>query len=166
MNGGSSFTLLPNLPGYRINPRNNKSPKKSHAFQHIDGLIFLKETSNLPQVGSNTIFTPPDLRFSPKHDIMRLGPGGTTSLSSRPHSRPNTQSPFYHVESANVTLTFIASFSQISPNGMLDDGNRKRKANIYFYTEDGTLTIVERPQVYFLFLITNRYYLNLNILLT
>ena len=81
------------------------------------------------------------------HDVMSLGPGGTKSLTTRPHSRPHISSPLYTVKSAAVVLSFIASFTAISPNGSLDDGKKVRKANIYYYEEDGTMNIVERPQL-------------------
>ena len=131
--------MLPNLPGYRVmNTSHRRSAKKTQLFQHIDGMIFPKDLTVSVTDGDESVHT---------HDVMSLGPGGTKSLTTRPHSRPHISSPLYTVKSAAVVLSFIASFTAISPNGSLDDGKKVRKANIYYYEEDGTMNIVERPQL-------------------
>jgi len=133
--------MLPNLPGYRVLPTAAKSAKKTQLFQHIDGMIFPKE---LPAPAPYHDGSDESVHT---HDVMSLGPGGTTSMTSRPHSRPHIQSQLYTVKSAAIVLSFIASFTSISPNGSLDDGKKVRKANIYYYEEDGTMSVVERPQL-------------------
>jgi hypothetical protein len=131
--------FLPNLPGYRLQknaPATASGAKRVKMFRIIDGLVFPKDLS-LPNIETN------GGEFNGEKSVMVLGSGGMTSLISRPQSRA------LEMNRVNVVLTFFASFIQVSPNGSIDTANNKksRTVNIYFYTEDGTMSIVERPEL-------------------
>lgn len=51
------------------------------------------------------------------------------------------------LKSVNVVLCFMAYFNLVSPNGAIDATKKARKVNIYYYVEDGTMSIIERPQL-------------------
>lgn len=103
-------------------------------FRIVDGAVFPKDLT-LPNIDVN------GGEFKGEQSIMALGQGGTTSLISRPQSRA------LDVKYINVVLNFFAHFIQRSPNDSIELGGKSRKVNIYFYTEDGTMSIVERPQL-------------------
>ena len=128
--GATEF--LPNLPGFRLQ-KNFPAPgdaKRVKMFRIINGSVFPRDLS-LPHIGMGGGMHREDL------SIMALGASGTTSLISRPQSRLD-------IRNVGVVLSFQAQFIQKSPNGTFEQ--TARKVNMYFYTEDGTMSIVEIPQ--------------------
>lgn len=125
---------LPNLPGFRLlkNAANQSSAKRVKMFRIVDGIVFPKDLQ-LPNIETN------GGEFNGEQSIMALGNGGTTSLISRP------QSNALIVKNVNIVLNFFAHFIQRSPNGSIQSEGLTRNVNIYFYVEDGTMSIVERP---------------------
>ena len=132
--GATEF--LPNLPGYRIKKHVPQpgGPKRVKMFRIINGLVFPKDLT-LPHIDANGV------ESRGEASMMALGSGGSTALASRPESRA------IDLRNVNVVLSFQAHFIQRNPNGTVDSGNMTRKVNLYFYIEDGTMSIVERPQM-------------------
>ena len=131
--GATEF--LPNLPGFRVQKsfRASGDSKRVKMFRIINGSVFPKDLS-LPylDMGGGT--------YQEDQSVMALGAGGTTSLISRPQSRLD-------IRNVGVVLSFRAHFIQKSSNGDFESGQTTRKVNIHFFTEDGTMSIVEIPQV-------------------
>jgi len=111
---------LPNLPGFRSK---DLGVKKLHhsALQKRLGQMFVEDVV-LPDMveGSCANF------------------GLATSLSRRKLSP---------LKDANVILTFQSYFEEIPTFGKEMDMRRVRKCCIYFYVENGTIMVVERPQM-------------------
>jgi hypothetical protein len=120
----SSTEFLPNLPGYR--PKEYRATAKREMFRIIDGSVFPKEINPVPLLRSGGI----------NEEASLMSIGTSMSMMARPHSRVN-------VESVNLVLTFNCYFIH---NDVVDQRfNGTRKCNIYYYVEDGTLSIIERP---------------------
>jgi len=117
----SEFNFLPNLPGYR----SHEIPltTKKHFFKIIDGLVIPKE-EYLPAV--NTI----------DDELGSVGTIGSPKLRTRTKSRKSGND--------KAILTFHAYFEEYPENG---NPKRIRKVNVFYYVEDGTIKIVEKPQM-------------------
>eukprot|EP01038_Epipyxis_sp_PR26KG_P005599 gene5599-7728_t len=115
----SSNSFLPNLPGYRSREI-KKGPKKSF-FKLVNGQVIQKE-DYLPPLGS-----------SGEDDGGSLASVGSPSKTKR-----------LYLDDIGKILNFQAYFEELPDNG---DPVRIRKCNIYFYLEDKTLKVVEKPQI-------------------
>ena len=127
----SLLSSLPNLPGYRYQPSKstqaNPGAKKS-AFTFVRGEIFLKD-DNLPPTSGSI-----------EHGSVASIGAASSAQSKRAKSRGGGN------ENVNVTLTFQAYFEELAEKG---DGHelRVRRCNIYYFLENGTMAIVEKPQL-------------------
>jgi hypothetical protein len=113
---------LPNLPGYK--PNKQKSGSKVKSFDLVNGEIFLVENT-LPKIEQS---------LEDSRSILNIGAGNTAGGKMAAE------------ENVNITLTFQAYFEEMVDMG---DGEemRIRKCNIYFFMENGTITVVEKPQM-------------------
>lgn len=121
------YLPLPNLPGYK--PKGHPTGSKKSAFTFVRGEIFLKDDAlpDLPTLGGS---------------IASIGAAAQTSgVKSR-----QTKSRGGGTENVNITLTFQAYFEELVEKG---DGHefRVRKCNVYYFLENGTMAIVEKPQM-------------------
>lgn len=115
--------FLPNLPGFRS--QGYKSGYKKQFFNIVNGQIVEKE-SGVPMIGN----------YDPADDASVNSIGNTTaSLHKR---RPK-------LDASNLTLTYQAYFEERAVDAK--GGNQVRKCNIYFYVDDGSLKVVEKPQL-------------------
>ena len=126
MSLGSSIdqSFLPNLPGFRA-----KQPPRTGKARHLDivnGSTFVRDDP-LPSLENYDI----------PEDASVCSIGNTTALRTR--RKPTAQN-------ADTTLTFQAYFEE-DPVRSNPHSRQIRKCNIYFYTEDGTMKIVEKPQL-------------------
>lgn len=111
-------TFLPNLPGFR--PRAVRAgPKKSY-FQLVNGTVILKDEYIAPATDDDA------------HSIATFG--SATVSKARKLVNPANQA---------ITLNFTAYFEEYVEGERLP---QVRVCNIYFYTEDGSLKVVEKPQ--------------------
>lgn len=121
------YLPLPNLPGYKPKQIHSGGGKKS-AFTFVRGEIFLKDEA-LPMLNS-----------AEQGSIASIGASSMSlTKSMRNKSRGGG------TENVNITLTFQAYFEELAEKG---DGHelRVRKCNIYYFLENGTMAIVEKPQ--------------------
>lgn len=132
MERDSIMQSLPNLPGYRFAPGKsslaNPGAKKS-AFTFVRGEIFLKDD-----------FIPPNSASQEHGSVANIGAASAqASKSGRGKSRQGA-------ENVNITLTYQAYFEELAEKG---DGHelRVRRCNIYYFLENGTMAIVEKPQL-------------------
>ncbi|RYY82454.1 hypothetical protein EON63_13290 [archaeon] len=112
-------SFLPNLPGFRSRPPNTGS--KKHYFKLVNGSVFLKD-ENLPGAG-------------PEDDNNSVGTLGQSTITKA--------RKMLHTSKAAAILNFTAYFEETlpsSPDPLI------RSCNIFFYTEDGSLKVVEKPQ--------------------
>lgn len=109
--------FLPNLPGFR--PRPNNSGKKRHCFDVVNGQVFLR----------------PD--FIPENSIAE---GSVASIGSSIVQKARKQLSLEQ----KVVLNFLAYFEEV-----VDEKSppQVRYCNIYFYCEDGSVKVVEKPQI-------------------
>jgi len=130
-NNGPLVNSLPNLPGYRYQPSKsslqNPGAKKS-AFTFVRGEIFLKDD-----------YLPPTSSL----DHGSVASIGAASASASKKTRAKSRQGS---ENINITLTFQAYFEELAEKG---DGHelRVRRCNIYYFLENGTMAIVEKPQL-------------------
>ena len=117
----SQLLLLPNLPGFK--PREQKSAMKKKYFQKVDGVSFYKD--EFPQLGS----------FIEEGSLASIG---SASIMSK--TRPTTS-----IENTKMVLSFQAYFEEELADGA--ELKRVRRCNINYFLEDGTMQIVERPQI-------------------
>ena len=113
--------LLPNLPGYR--PK--KLPtgfKKSH-FEFVEGSSFLKDDATA--------------NFAPS----MTGSNDEESTLSIGVMKKKTA-----VQDFGVVLTYLAYFEE-KPEGLPDGHRQIRKVRIFYYLEDDTMKIVEKPEI-------------------
>lgn len=112
---GSEANYLPNLPGFRS--KEIPTGSKKQYFHFVRGEIFMKD-EGLPQLA----------------DDMSL-----TSSMSRPSTKQN-------MNNINIVLTFQAYFEETSSYSTAAiDQNRVRKCNIFYFLENNTISIVEKP---------------------
>jgi len=120
-----SLIPLPNLPGYKAH-RVPKGQKKG-TFTFVNGQIFMKDDA-LPAVEKGA---------AESQSVVNIGAAQSGVLLK---SKANKS------ENINITLTFQAYFEE-----MFDKGDRQelriRKCNIYYFLENGTMAIVEKPQL-------------------
>lgn len=112
--------LVPNLPGYRSKPI-KPGPKKS-VFTLVGGQVFLKD------------------------EYRPSSPGGEdeTSIASIASSTFNKSKKFFDETRVGVILNFHAFFEE-AVEGQYQ--KQVRYCNIFFYSEEGSLKVVEKPQV-------------------
>ncbi len=117
-----SLVPLPNLPGYKAHKRG--SGKKQKSFDIVNGEIFLCD-STLPKIEQS---------LEDSRSILNIGDAsGTTKKLPKE-------------EDVNMTLTFQAYFEEVAEMGDKDE-LRIRKCNIYYFMENGTIAVVEKPQM-------------------
>lgn len=111
--------FLPNLPGFR--PRPSPSGSKKQYFRLVGGQVFLKDE-----------YIPP----LTDDDAQSVGTfGGSTTISKARKLVAPDRTP--------ITLNFTVYFEE-RPEGQRT--TQIRVANILFFTEDGSLKVVEKPQ--------------------
>ena len=115
--------FLPNLPGFRSS--GPKTGKKKHFFSIVNGQVVEKDG----------MF--PSLGYDPADDASVNSIGNTTATL---HKRRPTMAM------TNMTLTFQAYFEE-RPIDSTSGASQVRKCNIYFFIDDGSLKIVEKPQL-------------------
>lgn len=110
--------FLPNLPGFKAKEK-PRGPKKSQ-FTLVKGQVFIRDECL------------PAITYDGSDDASTMS-FGTTLSKTKKNPMQDT-----------ITLTFQAFFEEYP-----DDGSapRIRKCNIYFYANDGTLKIVEKPSL-------------------
>jgi len=119
----SNAEFLPSLPGFK--PREIPTGQKAHYFSKKGDVTFVKEEGNMPGEG--------------------LDEGSMASFSSGTLARTGRK---INAENINVTLTFHAYFEEAAnAPGNNTDKSRIRKCNIYYFLEDDTISIVEKPQM-------------------
>lgn len=129
LDGSSSFhviqEVLPNLPQYR--QKRTPIGKKLRTLDVVNGDIFIRP--GLPPISTNSLID--------DHSVNSLG---SPSLLAK--SRP--RSPEHEV---HLILTYQAYFEELEVHNPAGSDPRVRKCNIYFYVEDQTISIVEKPQI-------------------
>ncbi len=120
-----SLIPLPNLPGYK--PHKPPKAQKTQAFTFVNGQIFLKDEA-LPAVEKSAIDS---------QSVVNIGASQSSALLKAKTNKS---------ENINITLTFQAYFEEMFEKGDHDEV-RIRKCNIYFFLENGTMAIVEKPQL-------------------
>ena len=122
--------FLPNLPGFRA--REYHSGTKKSYFTLVDGKPFLRREV---QVDNSSLNLADDASLTSTSLVS-----STSSLNVRPKLRT-------HIENVNIILAFNTYFEEQVPfASSRGNENRIRKATIYYFTEDGTLSVVEKPQ--------------------
>jgi hypothetical protein len=118
--GGYDPKLLPNLPGFRSKGI-QAGPKKS-CFQIVNGQAFLRD-EYIPQT-------------------QNIEPDDGTSIHSFTQNTINKARKQLAADKQNVILNFLAYFTE-----SVDGTSRPqvRQCNIFFFVEDGSLKIVEKP---------------------
>lgn len=124
MSASMDLVPLPNLPGYRAHKKAAGGKVKS--FDLVNGEIFLVGEAGLPKIEQQSL--------EENRSILNIGSGSTANMKMAPP------------ENVNITLTFQAYFEELVEQG---DGEemRVRKCNIYFFMENGTIAVVEKPQM-------------------
>jgi hypothetical protein len=114
----TEFNFLPNLPGYR----SHEAPlaTKKHFFKLIDGQVIPKE-EYFPALNATD------------DELGSIGTIGSPKLRTKSRTSGNDK----------AILTFHAYFEEYPDNG---NPKRIRKVNVFYYIEDGTIKIVEKPQ--------------------
>jgi hypothetical protein len=112
--------FLPNLPGYRS--RLGQTGAKKQFFKVQEGEVFLKE-EYMPE------FVPND---DDGTSVVTLG--NSTISKARRMLNPASQS---------AILNFTAYFEE----NAIGERPQVRHCHIYFYTEDGSIKVVEKPQM-------------------
>jgi hypothetical protein len=114
--------FLPNLPGFRAKDPSTGT-KKQH-FTLVNGQVFLRDDC-LPTFGGAD--------SADDASAMTFGSQSITKI------KKNTMSE-------SITLTFQAYFEE-RPDNSHAKSAQVRKCNIYFYANDGTIKVVEKPQL-------------------
>jgi len=118
--GGSELNILPNLPGFR--PRQPQvGPRKAY-FEVLEGQRCLRDDTSM----TNT--------------LSALDADCTTIIIGSPGKKKIS-----HKDIGKV-LTFSAYFEE-KPDGLSAGSRQIRKCNIFYYLEDDTIKIVEKPQL-------------------
>ncbi len=114
--------FLPNLPGFRTKeiPRGQKKQQ----FTLVNGQVFLKDEC-LPAV--------------------TMGDGADDSSAMTFGSQTVSKMKKNYMNE-NLTLTFQAYFEE-RPDNSHAKSVQIRKCNIYYYVNDGTVKVVEKPQL-------------------
>lgn len=110
---------LPNLPGFR--PRPARGGFKKHCFDLVNGESVLR---------SKYIVAPNE-----SDDLSVTSIGNTIVTKARKHLL--TDQP-------NIILNFLAFFEETQD--LRSNTPQIRYCNIYFYVENGTIKVVEKPQ--------------------
>ena len=113
--------FLPNLPGFRSHGPHTGA--KKHFFSIVNGQIIEKE-GLLPTITNGEM-----------DDASVNSIGNTTACLNKRKAKLGVD---------NLTLTFQAFFEE-RPIG--STATQIRKCNVYFFTEDGSLKVVEKPQL-------------------
>lgn len=116
---------LPNLPGYSAHKPNTGA--KTQSFTFVNGEIFLKDGA-LPALD-------PGKSLEDTQSVTNIG--ASQMLSKKTIKRD---------DQVNITLTFQAYFEEEAEAGEKNEV-RIRKCNIYFFLENSTMCIVEKPQM-------------------
>lgn len=113
-------SFLPNLPGFR--PQGPKTGYKKHFFNIVNGQIVEKDPTMqmIADVGDDA-------------SVNSIG-NTTASLCKRKPKMGMT----------NITLTFQAYFEE---RPIDSNATQIRRCNIYFFIDDGSLKVVEKPQL-------------------
>jgi len=116
---------LPNLPGYKA----CHAPKgqKTKAFTFVNGQIFMKDES-LPPVEKGA---------ADSQSVTNIGAAGSSMLAGKKTLKS---------ENINMTLTFQCYFEEVYEQGEQEEV-RIRKCNMYYFLENATMAIVEKPQL-------------------
>jgi hypothetical protein len=121
----SASEFLPNLPGFNVS-RRQQSGIKTRSFDIVNGEMFMR-TPNLPMIKNS----------GDDGSVWSIGsPVGTQNMS-------RSRSPLHDV---NVILTFHALFEDFYTSGQGVERRKIRKCSIYYYVENGTISIMEKPQ--------------------
>jgi len=123
MNLGS--IALPNLPGYAAQKPGKGA--KMQSFTFVNGEIFLKDGA-LPVLDAGK-------SLEESQSVTNIG--ASQMLSKKTVKRD---------DQINITLTFQAYFEETAEAGEKDEV-RIRKCSIYYFLENGTMCIVEKPQL-------------------
>jgi hypothetical protein len=116
---------LPNLPGFR--PHRPPKGTKTQSFTFVNGQIFMREEA-LPAVEKGA---------AESQSIINIGAAQSGVILKKKTNKS---------ENINITLTFQAYFEELHEKGDREE-LRIRKCNIYFFLENGTMAIVEKPQL-------------------
>ncbi len=119
----SVMDILPNLPGYR--PKEQHTTSRPISFEVVTGSMFTRES--LPMIGAGSL------------EENSMSSVGSASRLNKSRLRSPTRSE-------HLTLTFQAYFEETPSFGAEMGQNRVRRCNIYYFIDDGKLSIVERPQ--------------------
>eukprot|EP00605_Chrysophyceae_sp_TOSAG23-4_P002829 GSChrysophyteH1.ASY1.ANO1.3114.1 assembled CDS len=125
MSTNLSSVPLPNLPGFK--PYRVPKGQKTKAFTFVNGQIFMKDEA-LPPVEKGA---------AESQSVVNIGAAGSSMLASK-----KTQKS----ENINITLTFQCYFEEVYEKGDQEEV-RIRKCNMYYFLENGTMAIVEKPQL-------------------
>lgn len=121
VHSGIDHNFLPNLPGFR--PHAMPSGYKKHCFNIVNGQVIEKDA----------LLPPIDM----SDDASVVSIGNTTASLHKRKAR---------IGQDYVTLTFQAFFEE-RPIDNNPNSSQIRKCSIYFYTEDGSVKVVEKPQL-------------------
>lgn len=116
---------LPNLPGFK--PYKVPKGQKTKAFTFVNGQIFMKDES-LPPVEKGA---------AESQSVTNIGAAGTSIIANKKSLKS---------ENINITLTFQCYFEEVYEKGDQDEV-RIRKCNMYYFLENSTMAIVEKPQL-------------------
>jgi hypothetical protein len=118
--------FLPNLPGFK--PKAPQTGFKKSYFKLCDGQVFLKDEF-VPQAAGGSL-------DGDEASLTSFAPSASQTISK---ARKQLA-----LQNANVILTFAAYFEE-----SVDGSNKPqvRQCNIFFFIEDGTVKIVEKPQM-------------------
>lgn len=121
--------FLPNLPGYK--PRVLPSAQKKHYFGIVEGGTFLKDDESfLPSLSGSAAAD-----FADDFSVTSIG--NTTATRAKRKANMNSD---------RVTLTFKAYFEE-DPVANSAGAKQVRQSIIFFFTEDGSLRVVEKAQL-------------------
>jgi EF-hand domain-containing protein 1 len=116
---------LPNLPGFKAY-RPGKG-QKTKAFTFVNGQIFMKDES-LPPVEKGA---------AESQSVTSIGAANSSILMKKKSQKS---------ENINMTLTFQCYFEEEYEKGEQME-LRVRKCNMYYFLENNTMAIVEKPQL-------------------
>ena len=115
--------FLPNLPGYRTKPL--PSGFKKSKFQLVNGAVFLKDEFELQSSLTTNNINDED------STTLSIGSPGKKRIS---------------MKDIGKVLNFSAYFEEI-PDGLPSDAHQIRKCNIFYYLEDESVKVIEKPQL-------------------
>lgn len=120
--GDEIGSLMPNLPGFRSNKQpsisSSASFKKKTFFKVVHGTAIVKDDSGGDAYNDDDSSTILSIGSSKKSPVRDFG----------------------------IVLTYDAYFEEF-PDGLQDGERQIRKVKIYYFLEDDTMKIVEKPQV-------------------